>query len=85
MSSPLPTAIEMKEVTNSVGISPAGVLRCAVMVAIYTAAALSLHTTAAITIGAVSEAQLLAMLVEIHQAGFSYTLSATTFTVFWNM
>ena len=83
----LPTALELKELTRTPS-DDATILRAQTLKAIYTAAASvpavqDSVTTAAISTGSATEQQLISLLNELHAAGFSYTLSATSFTVTW--
>lgn len=80
----LPTALELKELVRTPTDTDT-VLRTLTLKALYTAVVAATGdgtiTTAAISTGSATEQQLIAFFAELSKAGYSYTLSASSFTV----
>jgi hypothetical protein len=80
----IPLATDLRELVRTPSDSDT-ILRTLTLKALYTAVVAatgdSSITTAAISTGSATEQQLIALLGELHRAGYDYTLSASSFTV----
>lgn len=82
----LPTALDLKELVRTPA-DTATIMRVAALNAIYTActtpATIPQITTGSISTGSATESQIIALVAELQQAGFTVTLSTGSFTVSW--
>ena len=77
-----PDSMEMTQMSNA-GTAVDNALRGLICQAIYTAVQTGAHTTSAVTWTTVTEGDLLNIIRELHERGYSVTLASTTITVVW--
>ncbi len=77
-----PQSMDMTQMSNA-GTAVDNALRGLICQAIYTAVQTGAHTTSAVTWTTVTEGNLLNILKDLMNQGYSVTLASTTITVVW--